>query len=156
MDLNATLIGQMITFAVFVVFTMKFVWPKITDALNEREKKIANGLAAAEKGERDLELARDKALTMIQESKVTCAQLIEQAHQRANHILEEARQNARIEGERIINHAQVELEQQRIQAEQQLQNQVADLALVMAEKIVQHHLDAASHRQLLQSRVTEL
>src|SRR5882672_9963457 len=105
MNINATLIGQMITFAVFVIFTMKFVWPPITKALQDREKKIADGLAAAEKGERSLDLATHKAKEIIQEAKVNANQLVEQAHARAAQLVEEAKEIARQESDRIVTHA---------------------------------------------------
>lgn len=156
MDINATLIGQMITFVVFVVFTMKYVWPPITKALQDREKKIADGLAAAERGENSLELAKHKSVEILQEAKANSAQIVEQAHARAAHIVEEAKDVARQEGHRIITHAQSEIAQQFNQAKQQLQNQVSALALSMAEKIVQHDIDAATHRKLLDKMVEEI
>jgi F-type H+-transporting ATPase subunit b len=156
MDINATLIGQMITFAVFVIFTMKFVWPPITKALQDREKKIADGLAAAEKGELSLQHATDKAKEIIQEAKITSAQIVEQAHVRTGHLIEEAKEIAKQESDRIIAHAQSEVAQQFNQARTQLQNQVADMALKIAEKIVQHDLDANAHRELLEKMVAEI
>jgi len=156
MDINATLIGQMITFVVFVVFTMKYVWPPITKALQDREKKIADGLAAAERGENSLELAKHKSVEILQEAKQSSAQIVEQAHIRAAHIVDEAKEIARQEGDRIIAHAQTEITQQFNHAKQQLQDQVATLALNMAEKIVQHDIDAATHRKLLDKMVAEI
>lgn len=156
MDLNATLIGQMITFAVFVVFTMKYVWPPITKAMQDREKKIADGLAAGEKGEQDLQLAKHKSVEILQEAKMTATQIITQAHTRADHILEEAKHLAKKEGERLIIHAQGEIEQHLNEARRQLQSQIANLALGMAEKIVQRDIDPAVHKQLLDKMVEEI
>ena len=156
MDLNATLIGQMITFAVFVIFTMKYVWPPITKAMQDREKKIADGLAAGEKGEHDLHLAKNKSIEILQEAKTTATQIITQAHSRADHIVEEAKHTAKKEGERLIAHAQNEIEQYLNEARRQLQSQIANLALGIAEKIVQRDIDPATHKQLLDKMVEEI
>lgn len=156
MDLNATLLGQMITFAVFVVFTMKYVWPPITKAMQDREKKIADGLAAGQKGEQDLQLAKNKAVEILREAKTTATQLIAQANSRADHLMEEAKQAAKQEGERLIAHAHTEIEQQVVEAKRQLQSHVGLLAVQMAEKIVQRDIDPASHQLLLDKMVEEL
>ncbi len=156
MDINATLIGQMITFAVFVIFTMKFVWPPITKAMAAREKKIADGLAAGERGEHSLELARNKAVEILQEAKTEAARLVDQANSRAAHIVDEAKENAREEGKRLIALAQSEIEQQVHHAKQQLQKQVSELAIAMAEKIVQRSIDPTAHQHLLDNTVTEI
>jgi F-type H+-transporting ATPase subunit b len=156
MDLNATLLGQMITFAVFVIFTMKYVWPPITKAMQEREKKIADGLAAGQKGEHDLQVARDKAADIVYEAKATAEQIISQARSRVDHIMEEGKQAAKKESERLIAHAYAEIEQQVTATKRQLQNQISVLALGMAEKIVQHDIDPAAHQKLLDKMVAEL
>lgn len=156
MNLNLTLIGQMITFAVFVIFTMKYVWPPITKAMQDREKKIADGLAAGEKGELNLRLATNKSVEILQDAKADAAQIIAQAHSRADHIVEEAKQLAKKEGERLIAHAESEIQQNFNEAHRQLQKQIANLALDMAEKIVQRDIDPAAHKQLLDKMVTEI
>lgn len=156
MDVNATLIGQMITFAVFVLFTMKYVWPPITKAMQDREKKIADGLAAAEKGQRDLELAQHKSIEIIQEAKVAAAKIIDSAHQRATRIVEDAKENARVESHHLIEHAQAEIEQKVNRARRDLQADVSNLALQMAEKIVQRDIDAKTHQQLLNNMLMEI
>jgi F-type H+-transporting ATPase subunit b len=156
MNLNATLLGQMITFAVFVLFTMKYVWPPITKAMQDREKKIADGLAAGQRGEQDLQLAKNKAADMLREAKTTATQLIAQANSRAGHLMEEAKQAAKQEGERLIAHAHAEIEQQVVEAKRQLQSHVGLLAVQMAEKIVQRDIDVATHQVLLDKMVEEL
>jgi F-type H+-transporting ATPase subunit b len=155
MDLNATLIGQMITFAVFVIFTMKYVWPPLTKAMHDRERKIADGLAAGQKGEQDLQLAQKKSADILREAKTTAAQIITQAHSRGDHLLEEAKQQAKQEGERLIAHAHTEIEQHLIEAKRQLQYQISELAFSMAEKIVQHEMNASSHQALLDKMVEQ-
>ena len=101
MNLNATIIGQMIAFAVFVAFCMKFVWPPIMAALEERTKKIADGLAAAERGRHEQELAEKRATQVIHEAKEQANEIISQAQRRGNEIVDESKDNARVEGDRI-------------------------------------------------------
>ncbi len=156
MDINATLIGQMITFAVFVVFTMKYVWPPITRAMQQREKTIADGLAAGERGHKDLELAQGKSVEILQEARETAANIVNQANSRADHLIEQAKHVAQKEGERLIALARIEIEQEVHQAKRQLQDQIASLALNMAEKVVQRDIDASTHKQLLDKMVAEI
>lgn len=155
MDINVTLIGQMLTVVVFVWFTMKFVWPPITKAMNNREKKIADGLAAGERGEHDLELARHKSVEIIQAAKVEAARVLDQANQRGDTIVEEAKEQGQAERRRLIVHAEQEIEQQTNQAKRELQQQIANLALSMAEKIVQRDIDQNLHRQWIDQAIAE-
>jgi len=148
-DINATLLGQMITFAVFVWFTMKYVWPPITKAMHDREKSIADGLAAADKGHRDLELARHKSTEIIQQAKVEAAKIIDQANHRSLRLVEEAKEKARDEGKRLINHANEEITLQANQAKRDLQADVAILAVSIAEKVAQNEFDEKMHQDLL-------
>ena len=112
MNINATLFGQMITFTIFVIFTMKFVWPHITKALSDRQKKIADGLAAAERGERSLELAQHKVADLLRDAKIKSSAMIDQANYRANHIIEDAKNLARDEGELMLALAAEEINQE--------------------------------------------
>jgi F-type H+-transporting ATPase subunit b len=156
MNLNATLLGQMITFAVFVWFTMKYVWPPITKAMEEREKKIADGLAAGEKAHHDLELAKAKAIETLKEAKEQAAHIIAEANGRASHIVQEAKQAAVHEGEVMISRAEAEIAQKYNQAKEALRTETATLAVSMAEKIVERDIDAAIHKQLIDKMVTEV
>jgi F-type H+-transporting ATPase subunit b len=156
MDINITLIGQMITFAVFVWFTMKFVWPPITKAMDDRAKKIADGLAAAERGQQDMQLAQHKAAEMLAEAKQTAASIVDQANARAENIAVEAQRKAKVDAERLVKRAQEEFEQEANQAKRELQSQVADLAVQVAEKILQRSIDAKTHQQILNSAMTEI
>ena len=156
MNLNATLIGQIITYAVFDIFTMKYVWPPITKAMQELEKKIADGLAAGQRGQRDLELAQEKSVQILQEAKTTATQIIDQAHTRSAHILEEAKRSVQQQTEHLMAQAQGDIEQQISKARHQLQSQIASLALNMAEKILQRHLEPSLQHQLLDKWVEEL
>lgn len=150
MDLNATIIGQSIAFALFVFFCMKYVWPPITAVLEERQKKIADGLQAASRAEEDLENAQERASELLKEAKTDSAGIIDSANKRASQIIEEAKEKAREEGERLKAGAQAEIEQQINQAREQLRQQVAVLAIAGAEKILESSVDANKHAEMLE------
>lgn len=156
MEMNATLIGQLITFIILVWFTKRYVWPPITKAMLEREKKIAAGLEAAERSKRELEMAEHKALTIIREAKLSASQVIEQAHKRSVQIVEEAKEHARQEGGRIIERAQEEIALEITQTKEALRKQLAGLAIAGAEKIIQRNLDASTHAALLAEFAAEI
>ena len=156
MEINATLIGQLITFAILVWFTMKYVWPPIVKTMNDREKKIAGGLEAAEHGRRELELAEGKALTIIREAKEEAARIIEQTYKRATTLIDEAKENARLEGQRILDRAQDEIAREVSQTKEVLRKQLAALAVAGAEKIIQRSLDANTHAALLDEFAAEI
>ncbi|MBM95451.1 MAG: F0F1 ATP synthase subunit B [Oceanospirillaceae bacterium] len=156
MNINATLIGQIITFAIFVWFCMKFVWPHLLSAMQEREKKIADGLDAANRAERDLELAHEKAASQLRESKEKAAEIIEQANKRANQIIDEAKESARAEGERLVAAAQAEVEQEVNRAKEELRKQVSELAVTGATKILGKSVDASAHADMLNKLTQEL
>ncbi|MCE3027935.1 MULTISPECIES: F0F1 ATP synthase subunit B [Salinicola] len=156
MNLNLTLIGQAIAFAVFVWFCMKYVWPPVMQALQERQKKIADGLDAASRATRDLEVAQEKAEETLKESKEQAQQILEQANKRANQIVEEARDNARAEGERIIAGARSEIDQEINRAKEELRAQVALLAVAGAERILESSIDESKHRELVDKLAAEL
>ena len=152
MDLNATLIGQVITFAVFVLFTMKYVWPPITQAMEERQKQIADGLAAGEQAKRDLELAEHKVEEMLTDAAV----ILEQAHHRANSAIEESKQRARDEGERLIKMAEDDVEQQFVAARSRLMEEVSDLTLASTRKVLAHAVTDDINKKLVDQLVGEL
>ena len=129
MHINLTLIGQSITFLIFVWFCMKFVWPFIRNAMDARTQQIAEGLSAAERAHRDLELAKDKVSSQLKDAKVEAASIIEQANRRAAQIIDEAKERAREEGDRIKVSAQAEIEQESNRAREQLRAQVGALAV---------------------------
>ncbi|CAI8216952.1 MULTISPECIES: F0F1 ATP synthase subunit B [unclassified Marinobacterium] len=156
MNINLTIIGQAIAFFIFVVFCMKYVWPPLTSALAERKKKIADGLDAAERAERDLKLAQEKATDNLRESKEQAAAIIEQANKRANQIVDEAKEQAREEANRVKAAAEAEIEQEINQAKEALRAQVAALALAGAEKILEASVDEKAHAQLVEKLAAEL
>ncbi|PAU86924.1 F0F1 ATP synthase subunit B [Pseudomonas sp. WN033] len=156
MNINLTLFGQTIAFAIFVWFCMKFVWPPITAAMAERQKKIAEGLDAAGRAQRDLSLAQEKASQTLRETKEQATQIIEQANKSANLIIEEAKQQARSEGERLIAAAKAEIEQEVNRAKDQLRAQVATLAVKGAEQILQSEVDSKAHNELVEKLASQL
>jgi F-type H+-transporting ATPase subunit b len=156
MNINATLIGQSIAFAVFVIFCMKYVWPPLLAAIEERQKKIADGLAATDRAEKDLELAQKKATEQLKEAKVQAADIIEQAKKRATQIVDEGTQNGHDEREKIIGQGKAEIEAERNRAKEELRKQVATLAVVGAERILAREIDSSAHSDIVEKLVTEL
>lgn len=156
MNINITIIGQAIAFFIFVVFCMKYVWPPITAALAERKKKIAEGLDAADRAERDLQLAQEKATENMRKGKEEAAAIIEQANKRANQIIDEAKEKALEEANRVKAAKEAELEQEVNQAREALRSQVATLALAGAEKVLEASIDEKAHAQLVEKLAAEL
>ena len=156
MNVNASLFGQMITFAIFVWFTMKFVWPHIMSALEERKKTISDGLAAGERGQRELELAQHKSAEMIKQTKLQSAEMLDDAKQRANRLVEEAKGAAREEGKRQLELAKGDIEQEKQKAHDALLKQFSALAVAGAEKILQKSIDASAHAQLMDELIQEV
>ena len=156
MEINATLLGQLITFIVLVAFTMKYVWPPIIKAIQERQAKIADGLAAAERGVHELELAKHKAIEITRDAKIAAAEILEQANKRAGRMIDEAKERAREEGEKLISIAKGEIAQEMLSAKQTLREQIAHIAVNGAEKILQKHIDVKSDEHLLSQLVEEI
>lgn len=156
MNITATLIGQSVTFFIFVWFCMKFVWPPIMAALHERKTKIADGLAAAERGEHEQKLAQTKATEMLHEAKNKAAEIIAKAESRAAEIVEESKGDARTEGERILTAARAEVEQEVNRAREALKAEIAGIVIAGASKVLEREIDAKSHDDMLNSLVAEL
>ena len=156
MNINLTLFGQMVTFAFFVWFCMKFVWPVILQAMEERQQKIAEGLDAADRAVRDLDEAQSKVSDQLKEAKQEAAGIIDQANKRANQIVEEAKQQAVAEGERLKAAAQAEIEQEINRAKEELRATVAGLALAGAEKVLEASIDEKSNRALVDKLAAQL
>lgn len=149
MEINITLVGQLITFAVFVWFTMKFVWPPLLKVMKEREQHIAEGLAAAEQGQHALELAQQKVDEQLQQAKQLAAEIIEQANKRSSQMAEESKQQIRKENERLLSIAQADIQQEWQTAQEKLRAEAAILATTMAEKILKQALDKREVQQAL-------
>ena len=156
MDINASLIGQAITFAILVWFTMKFVWPPLVKALDERAARIADGLSAADRARQDLENAEKLAADRLREAKAHAADIIAQAEKRSAQIVDEAKNQAKLEGERLVHGAQAEIEQQIQHAREALRQQVAELAVAGAEKILRREVDINKHADMLATIKAEL
>lgn len=151
MEFNVTLLGQAITFAILVWFTMKFVWPPLTNMMEERAKRIADGLAAAERGKQDLEAAEKRVADEVRKAKQQAMEIIASAEKRASQIVDEAKENASTEGARIVADAKGQIDQEVMRAKEALREHVAQLAVVGAEKILRKEIDAAKHADLLSS-----
>lgn len=156
MNINLTLFGQMVTFAMFVWFCMKFVWPVIIEAMEEREKKIADGLDAADRAMRDLETAKNQASDQMKEAKHEAAGIVDQANKRANQIVDVAKQQAIAEGERLKAAAQADIEQEVNRAKEELRASVAGLALAGAEKVLEASVDDKANRALVDKLASQL
>ncbi|MBD3609394.1 MAG: F0F1 ATP synthase subunit B [Gammaproteobacteria bacterium] len=156
MNINATLIGQSIAFLVFVIITMKYVWPPIMAALEERKQKIADGLAAAERGKHEQELAEKRATEVIAEAKAQAQEIISKADKRASEIVEEAKDNARAEGERLLTAANAEIEQEVNRAKEGLRSQVASLAVAGAGRVLSKEIDSKAHDDMLKDLVAQI
>ena len=151
MNINLTLFLQMIAFAVFVWFCMKFVWPPIVHALAERKTKIAEGLAAAERGHHEQELGQKRAKEIMQEAKQQAAEIVNQAQRRAAEIVEEAKGDGNTERERILTAAKAEIDQETNRAREELREKVAQLAVAAAEKILQKEIDVTANKSIVDS-----
>ena len=156
MNINLTLISQMIAFAVFVAFCMKYVWPPIMKALDERATKIAEGLAAAERGQQEQEIGRQKALEEMKAAKTKAADIVAQAQKRYNEILDESKRDAQGEADRIKAAAHAEIEQETNRAREELRERMAALAVAAAEKVLEKEIDASAHKALLDSFAKQL
>ncbi|RYY78441.1 MAG: F0F1 ATP synthase subunit B [Moraxellaceae bacterium] len=156
MNINLTLIGQAIAFALFVAFCMKFVWPPLIAAISDRQRKIADGLNAAERAKADLANAQAQVKQELDAAKVQAAQLIEQANRRGAQLVEEARTQANAEGERIRQQSREAVDQEINQAREQLRGQVAALAVAGAEKILKAQVDEQAHAAMLNQLAAEL
>jgi F-type H+-transporting ATPase subunit b len=156
MDLNATIIGQSIAFFIFVWFCMKFVFPPVNAILEERQKKIADGLEAADRAQRDLNLAQNKAAEDLREAKVKSAEIIDLANKRAAQIVDEAKEKAREEGQRLVAGAKAEIEMEVQRAREALRAQVAAIAIAGAEKILETSIDQAANEELVKKLASEL
>jgi F-type H+-transporting ATPase subunit b len=155
-SITITLFGQIITFAILVWFVWQFLWGPITQMMEARRTKIAEGLAAGERGKHELELAEQRAAERLREAKQDAADIILGANKRANEIIEEAKEQARKEGQRQIDAAKAEIEQETNRAKEHLRAQVVNLAVVMAEKILGREVNATSHGEFLNQMLNEL
>lgn len=156
MNINATLIGQTLAFFLFVVFCMKYVWPPLMNAIEERQKRIADGLANADRAAKDLELAREKVSDQLKDAKATANEIIESANKRKAQIIDEAKAEADAERAKIIAQGQAEIEAERNRVKEELRQQVSALALAGAEKILERSIDEAAQSDIIAKLVAEI
>ena len=156
MDINATLIGQTIAMIVFVWFCMKYIWPPLLAAIEERQEKIAEGLAAAEKGDEKLEAAKAEADQIVADARKQATGILDQAHARANEIVAEGKDSGVKERDRQLAAAQAEIEQETNKAREELRGQVSAIAIASAEKILSREIDAKQHEDILGKLASEL
>ena len=156
MNINLTLFGQTIGFFIFIWFCVKYVWPPMLQAMQERQKKIADGLAASDRASHDLELAQQKAAQELREAREEAASIRENANKQASQIVEEAKKDARAQGERLVEQAHAEIDQERKQARDALRAEIATLAVAGAEKILETSVDAEAHKEMLNKLSAEL
>lgn len=157
MDVSlGTLFGQMTTFLVLVFVTMKFVWPPLTQAMEQRRQKIAEGLAQSDEAEKALERAQHEAEQIIREARVKSGEIIDQASKRGNEIVEQAKQDAISERDRQVAAAEADIRLAANQAREVLRERLAELAVAGASRVIQQELDADRHRQLLDKLAAEL
>jgi len=155
-DINATLIGQTIAMIVFVWFCMKFIWPPLLAAIEERQEKIAEGLAAAEQGAERLDEAKAEAEEIVQDARRQATQILDQANARANEIVADGKAAGVKERERQLSAAKAEIEQEANRAREELRGQVSAIAIAGAEQILKREIDAASHDDILGELAREL
>ncbi len=156
MHINLTLLIQMAVFAVLIWFTMKFVWPMLLGPMQERERRIAQGLAAAGKGEEELKQAREGAESILREARERAGVIVDQAQRSANQILEQARSTATQEGQRLVAAAQQQIGLDAARAKEQLRQQVGSIAVAAAAKLLEREIDARAHEALLNEFAAQL
>jgi F-type H+-transporting ATPase subunit b len=156
LDINLTLIGQTIAMIVFVWFCMKYIWPPIMNAIEERQTQIADGLAAAERGQQSLDKAKAQADDVVADARKQATSILDQAHARANEIVAEGKADGVKERERQLAAAQAEVEQEVNRAREELRGQVSAIAVASAEKILQREIDQEAHDDILSKLAAEL
>ena len=156
MNINLTMLGQLIAFIMFATFCMKFVWPPIMNALHERKKTIADGLAAAERGHHEQQLAEKRAKKVLVENKAQAAEIIARAEKRASEIVDEAKQEASIEGERLLVAARANISQEVNVAKEALRAQLASITVAGASKVLGREVDVKVHNELLNKLAAEI
>jgi len=155
-NINLTLIIQMIVFALLVWGTMSFIWPQLMRAVEERQKKIAQGLAAADRGEQELQQARQGAEAILREARERAGQIIDQAQHRANDILEQARTSATQEGQRLVASAQQQIGLEAARARESLRREVGGIVVAAASKLLEREIDPNAHRELISKLAAQI
>jgi F-type H+-transporting ATPase subunit b len=155
-DINATIMGQTIAMIVFVWFCMKFIWPPIIQALEERQQNVADGMAAADKAQQDLAAAAEKSAAIIEDARARALEIVDQAQQRANQVMADAKSDAVVEGKRLVEAARSEIEQESNKARDGLRGEIANIAVAGAARLLGREVDKKTHADLLDKLVAEL
>jgi F-type H+-transporting ATPase subunit b len=155
-NINLTLIIQMIVFLLLVFFTMSYIWPPLMRAVEERQKKIAQGLAAADRGEQELQQARQGAEAILREARERAGQIIDQAQHRANDIVEQARASANQEGQRLVASAQQQIGLEAARARESLRREVGGIVVAAASKLLEREIDASAHQDLISKLAAQI
>jgi|SRR5690606_23443760 len=156
MDLNYTFFMQMISFALLIWFTMKFIWPPLMNAIEERQRKIAEGLAASDLSQKELAQAQERSNEILREARTKANEIIEQAHARANQIIDKARDDALAEAARQKAAAQSEIESAANRAREELRRQLGALAVAGAERVIRREIDPNAHKALLDELAAQI
>ncbi|OGI40956.1 MAG: F0F1 ATP synthase subunit B [Candidatus Muproteobacteria bacterium RBG_16_62_13] len=154
--MNLTLVGQMGTFAVLVFFIWRFLWGPMTRLLEERAKRVQDGLTAAERGQHEFSLMQHKSVDLLRQARAEANEVLNQAERQALLVLEEARQNARAEGERLVVAARQEISGEVSRAREQLRTVIGELVVAGASKVLEQEIDARRHNRLVESMIAEL
>lgn len=156
MNITATLFAQTITFLIFVAFCWKYVYPPIMNALHERKTRIADGLAAAERGKQEQELAQKHATEVIHEAKEKASEIIARAEKRASEIVDESKNDARTEGQRLVTAAKAEIDQEVQRAKEALRTELAGIVITGASKVLEREVDASAHDDIIKKLATQI
>lgn len=156
MNVTATLFGQMATFAVLIWFVNRYLWGPVTQAMQTRTKRIADGLAAAERGAHELESAKKRSAEDIRKARQEAAEIISAAHKQAGEIVEASKADAKIEGQRQLDAAKAEIELEKSRAREQLREEVVNLAILSAEKVLAREIDVAAHNEFINQMIKQL
>jgi len=156
MNINATIIGQAIVFAILIWFSVKFIWPPLLKAIEDRQKKIADGLAAAERGQKELQHASGEASAIVSEAREKALKIVDQANRRSTEIIEEARTTAISEGQRLVGDARQEVALEQARARDALRKDVAQLAVAGASRLLEREVDATAHADLIEKLAREI
>lgn len=156
MDINVTLFGEMLTFAVLVWVTMKYIWPPLIKAIEERQQKIAAGLEASERGKRELELAQTHITEQLQQAKIAASEILNRANQQANHVALEGKHALQLERTKVLAQTKLDIEQEAIKAEQVLRQHTVDLVLTTTEKILQEKVNPTTQATLIDGLIASI
>ncbi len=156
MDINATLLGQMLVFLFLIWFSWKLIWPPLVKAVEDRQKKIAEGLAAAERGQVELQKSHGDAAVIVNEAREKALKIVDQANRRSNEIVDEARATAMTEGQRLVGDARQEVQLEQARARDALRKDVAKLAVAGASRLLEREIDPKAHADLIEKLATEI